>query len=225
MPKQRQGSPPHSYCRYMGFPGPFTPTDLRNTALPAQRDPPPTQPTPRPLPATSARPQPVSACAVGMFARLLPAQGDTPSFRRLDEIAHGLAPSHDVSSGCLADSEVAALRPLRLCRVVAAGLSGSGKRGYGWRGGDRWVCSVIFFFLLVGCQSKSLHAYLLQILLSFPEHWLSFKNFDPVWFGNPLQCSCFSHFCPSLPFRSWKRPESWPCIIFGFPSLERAPSG
>lgn len=146
MPKQRQCSPPHSYCRYMGFPGPFTPTDLRNTALPAQRDPPPTQPTPRPLPATSARPQPVSACAVGMFASPLPAQGDTPSFRRPDEIAHGLAPSHDVSSGCLADSEVGALRPLRLCRVVAAGLSGSGKRGYSWRGGDRWVCSVIFFF-------------------------------------------------------------------------------
>ena len=112
----------------MGFPGPFTPTELRNAPLPAQRYPPPTQPTPRPLPVTSARSQPVSACAVGMFARSLPAQGDTPSFRRPDEIPQGLAPSHDVRSGCLAESEVGALRPLRLCRVVAAGLSGSGKR-------------------------------------------------------------------------------------------------
>lgn len=56
-----------------------------------------------------------------MFARPLPAQGDTPSFRRPDEIPQGPAPCHDVSSGCRAESEVGTLRPLRFCRVVAAG--------------------------------------------------------------------------------------------------------
>ncbi|EPY88057.1 ubiquitin conjugation factor E4 A [Camelus ferus] len=62
---------------------------------------------------------------LGMFARPLPERGDTPSFRRPDETPQGLAPSRDVNSGCRAESEVGTLRPLRFCRVVAAGPSGS----------------------------------------------------------------------------------------------------
>lgn len=54
---------------------------------------------------------------MGVFARQFPALGDTPCFRRPDEIPQDLAPNHDVSSGYPAESEVGTLRPLIICRV------------------------------------------------------------------------------------------------------------
>ncbi|XDA84175.1 hypothetical protein R6Z07F_013997 [Ovis aries] len=118
-----------------------------------------------------------------MFARLLPAQGDTPSFRRLDEIAHGLAPGHDVSSGCLADSEVAALRPLRLCRVVAAGLSGSG-----WCKSNCGFCIVEVYHLIL--------EYILKYGLYFYAVALKFQKGR-----KPFRELCSSRYTPESPWR------------------------
>ena len=81
---------------------------------------------------------------MGVLARQFRALGGTTCFRRPDGIPLGLAPNHDVISGRLADSEVGTLWPVRLSCVVAAGPSGSGKKGNSLRGGDRRVCSEIF---------------------------------------------------------------------------------